>query len=273
MIARVRLPFFLSLCVGIVAIWLTLARQGWADAPQATSIEAALGWSVVVAIVLCIIHLGAPSLSANTSEGTKRFLGSFGGGLAVGYVFVHLLAELDAGHEIFGDRLHLIVLLGFLVFFVTEYLLARRAARLERGGATHLELVPHIVLGWIYSWLIVYSMPDSVQADGLRVVLPTVAIALHILHGDMELADAHPVAFRRWGRYVLASAPVIGWIGDLYAPADNRAVSVPLVALLAGAVLYKVFRRELPSHEKTHIWGFLAGIVVFVVLDLPLHRA
>ena len=45
-------------------------------------------------------------------ESHEHQFGSFGGGMAAWYVFVHLFPELDAGHDFIGDRIDGVVLIG-----------------------------------------------------------------------------------------------------------------------------------------------------------------
>ena len=94
------------------------------------------------------------------------------------------------------------------------------------------------------------------------------AMVLHLSFSDADMGAAHPSEFDRAGRFVLASAPLIGWVTDLFVFSANPMVSDVLTALMAGSVIYKLFRHELPDHEQSSFRWFLGGTACFVVLDL-----
>lgn len=91
---------------------------------------------------------------------------------------------------------------------------------------------------------------------------------IHLLYADSHLGREFPSAFDRWGRFALASAPLIGWAGDLFYFENNPAVSGLLTAFLAGSVIYKLVKSELPEERKSDFVWFLVGILVFLILDL-----
>jgi hypothetical protein len=130
-----------------------------------------------------------------------------------------------------------------------------------------LEFGIQIAIGWVYSWLIMYSMPETIQETGFKVVPALVALAIHLIYVDFHLGKEFPKLFDRWGRHALASAPLVGWAGDLIYFQDDPAVSDLLVALLAGAVIYKLFKYELPDHHKSSFAWFLTGVVAFLALE------
>jgi len=138
-------------------------------------------------------------------------------------------------------------------------------------NSQQLDFSIQIGIGWVYTWLIMYSMPESIQRGGFKVVPALVALVLHLIYSDFHFGKEFSKLFDRWGRYILASAPLIGWAGDVFYFQDNPAVSDLLVALLAGAVIYKLFKHELPDHDKSSFVWFLVGVLVFVGLDIAAH--
>ncbi len=227
----------------------------------------ALDWALPVALLLAATHFAAPTFRKYIEANEAR-VSSLGGGMAATYVFIHLLAELDKGHELVGDRIHLFVLFGFLSYYGIEHSLSHAKHKNRLAERSRLEFSIQIAIGWVYSWLIMYSMPESIQETGLRIVPPLVALALHLIYSDFHLGKAFPTQFDRWGRIVLASAPIVGWAGDVIFFQDNPAVSDLLVALLAGAVIYKLFKYELPEHRQSSFAFFLLGVIAFLALNL-----
>src|SRR3954454_17154285 len=98
--------------------------------------------ALVTALVLAGLHLAAPRIRKLPFV-PERATGSFAGGLAVAYVFLHLLPEIAAGNDAIGEALSdvieptplvelgifLVALTGFTIFYALERLAARTAPR------------------------------------------------------------------------------------------------------------------------------------------------
>src|SRR3954447_10606895 len=94
--------------------------------------------SLVVAVVLAALHLAAPRIRGLPFI-PEAATGSFAGGLAVAYVFLHLLPEIAEGNEAIGQALadavrptplldlgiFLVALCGFTAFYGLERLADR----------------------------------------------------------------------------------------------------------------------------------------------------
>ena len=79
---------------------------------QSLNNSTALDWAALVAVALALIHLAAPLIRGVLAERAAT-LGIFGSGMAISYVFIHLFNEIDAGHKLLGNRIHLVMLVGF----------------------------------------------------------------------------------------------------------------------------------------------------------------
>lgn len=194
--------------------------------------------------------------------------------MAVGYVFLHLLPELDECHALLGPRIHYIVLVGFVAYYGLD-----RALGIRPRPQSALDAVPtgrfplHLTYHWVYSWLLVYALPGSLEPSPTRMAAVMVSMGLHIAYGDFILASSHARAFGGRGRYVLAAAPLAGCVTGLVLGTDP-AIADMLTALLAGLVLYNVFKDELPESDSRAGFGwFVAGVLLYLVLDLTIARA
>lgn len=225
-----------------------------------------LEWTLVATLLLAVLPLLIPWVQRNLGEWDERW-GSFAGGMAMAYVFLHLLPELDEAHERIGDVIHLLILVGFLAYYGLEHVIHRQSAGAAAESDTARGMFSvHLTIGWIYTWLLIYAMPDQLQENGIYAVPITVALILHVLHKQYNLRQSHKPAFDAWGRYVLAAAPIAGWFADFVADAPDPLVSGVLVALLSGAMLHTVFREELPEHPKANFGAFCGGSAVYAVL-------
>src|SRR3954471_12817209 len=103
--------------------------------------------SLVVAVVLAALHLAAPHIRRLPLV-PERATGSFAGGLAVAYVFLHLVPEIAEGNEAIGAALSdvveptplvdlgifLVALAGFAAFYGLQRLADRQAPVPSRSG-------------------------------------------------------------------------------------------------------------------------------------------
>lgn len=246
-------------------------------------------------LVLATMHLLASRIRTLPAV-PQRATASFAGGLAVAYVFLHLLPELAAGHrelrEVLGEEtgptaltelgIFLVALVGFTLFYSLERLAQRvRAA----GGSNSQEATSQAAGGrrrqgsdvrvfWVhvgsfaaYNAVITYTLPSTYRTGVAFAVLFTIAMGLHFVLTDRGLQENYGELFdRRAPRLLLAGALVLGWLlATLFAPTRALTVSL-LTAFLAGSVLLNVFKEELPSARQSSLPWFLTGLVLYTAL-------
>lgn len=247
----------------------------------AESVEGAL----VLTAILAALHLLAPRIRKLPLV-PERATGSFAGGLAVAYVFLHLLPELAEGNEAIGEVLHdviqptplmdlaifLVALAGFTAFYGLERLADGHAdpkggagpktTGRSNGGVYALHLGSFVV----YNALITYTMALRLRTGILFAVMFTVAMGLHFVLTDRGLEEHYPRRFDLRGRLLLAAALVVGWgLAALFAPSSTLVVAL-LTALLGGSILLNVFRQELPSNRASSFGWFLTGLTMYAGL-------
>jgi hypothetical protein len=238
------------------------------------------GWSLVIALVLTAVlaglHLAAPRIRTLPLV-PERALGSFAGGLAIAYVFLHLLPELAAGNEAVGEALSdvidptplielgifLVALTGFTVFYGME-----RAARRGRASGSEPVAVYRMHLGSfaLYNSLITYGMALRVRTGLVFALLFVLAMGLHFVLTDRGLEEHYPRRFAVSGRVVLAGALLFGWALSVVAAPTSTLVVALLTALLSGSILLNVFKEELPSDRRSSFGWFLTGLVLYAAL-------
>ncbi|WP_309070248.1 hypothetical protein [Arthrobacter sp.] len=237
----------------------------------------ALTGSLVIALVLAGLHLAAPRIRKLplVPEGVT---GSFAGGLAVAYVFLHLLPEIAEGNEAVGDLLEdtievtplfdlgifVVALTGFTVFYGLDRLATTRRRRRRRDSAGAYWV--HLGAFAFYNTLITYTMALRVETGYLFAILFAIAMGLHFVLTDRHLEEHYPHRFASSGRLVLAGALLIGWLlSAVFAPTSTVVVAI-LTALLGGSVLLNVFREELPSNRGSSFPWFLGGLIIYSIL-------
>lgn len=242
--------------------------------------ELSIGWSSATALVLTAVlaglHLAAPRIRTLPLV-PERSLGSFAGGLAIAYVFLHLLPELAEGNEAVGEALSdvveptplfelgifLVALTGFTVFYGLE----RAARRGRSSGSEPLGIYRmHLTSFALYNAAITYGMALRVRTGLVFALLFVLAMGLHFVLTDRGLEEHYPRRFAASGRLVLAGALLLGWVLSALAAPTSTLVVALLTALLSGSILLNVFKEELPSDRRSSFGWFLAGLVLYAVL-------
>jgi hypothetical protein len=234
--------------------------------------------ALVIALVLGGLHLAAPRIRKLPLV-PERATGSFAGGLAVAYVFLHLLPEIAAGNEAIGEALadvieptplfelgiFLVALAGFTAFYGLERL-AETSGRGARAGSSAGVYRLHLGSFMVYNALITYTMPLRLRTGIAFAVLFSVAMALHFVLTDRGLEEHYPDRFDLRGRAGLAAALVLGWVGAaVFAPSSTLLVAL-LTALLGGSILLNVFKEEIPSGRRSSFPWFLTGLTIYAAL-------
>ncbi len=239
--------------------------------------------SLSVAILLMLVHLFAGSLRFLSRIPRARCL-SVAGGVSVAYVFVHLLPDLQTAQAIASESLspsltfiehhiYLIALIGLSLFYGLEGIVrhSTRQQHQERGGAQS-----DIQIFWIHvgsfaanNALIGYLLVHRGETDARSLFLFVVAMGFHSLVNDNGLNVHHEEDYARRGRWILATAILLGWfLGYLVKLPDLY--TYMLLAFLAGTIILNALKEELPDERQSDFRAFGIGVVAYTALLLTL---
>lgn len=208
---------------------------------------------------------------------------SAAGGVSVAYVFVHLLPELAEHQEIIGDRArdagllgaieshaYLIALLGLGLFYGVERFARSRGGMKSRGEGEE----PMLSLFWthlgafaLYNVLIGYLLLHRDETNLRGLIIYGVAMSLHFIVNDQGLRQHHGRTYHRYGRWLLAAAPLAGLLLGLVTNVSAALLSA-LFALLAGGVILNVLKEELPEDRRSRFSAFALGATCYSALLL-----
>jgi zinc transporter ZupT len=217
-------------------------------------------------------------------SGTPRSLWLSGaGGVSVAYVFVHLLPELAEHQQVLGERArdagflgsveshaYLIALFGLALFYgVERFARAAGGSRTsDDGKQTPLSVFwVHLGAFALYNVLIGYLLLHREEADLRGLIIYAVAMSLHFMVNDQGLREHHGATYDRYGRWLLAAAPVIGLVLGLATNISPLLLS-SLFAFLAGGVILNVLKEELPEDRRSRFWAFAGGASLYSALLL-----
>ena len=233
----------------------------------------------VVAGCLAAVHVAADRPVTLETSPRSRWL-SVAGGVAVAYVFVHLLPEVgDAARTVVETlvvpvtllerHVYLVALAGFVTFYGLERFAAvsSNRERGERHRADRVRFQIHVGSFAAYNALIGYLLVNREDAAVIGLVLYAVAMGLHMLVNDYGLRAHYGTAYHRTGRWLLAGAVLVGTaIG--YLVVIHEAAIALLLAFLAGGVVLNVIKEELPEERESRFGAFALGAGGYAALLL-----
>lgn len=240
-------------------------------------------YTFLAALALMLVHLLAGRLHTLSELPRSRWL-SAAGGVAVAYVFIHLLPELAHGQSVMeGSELrlltylehhvYLLALMGLACFYGLERLIKAHRRKVSDQAESHPGVFwLHIGAFSAYNGLIGYLLVHR-QSDGVgELLLYVVAITLHFLVNDFALQSDHHRLYNRSGRWVLAGSALAGWGLGTVIQLSNLAISA-LTAFIAGAIVLNVLKEELPEERNSRFSAFLVGAASYTVLLLAITAA
>lgn len=231
--------------------------------------------ALLAACSLAAVHLLAGRLRGLDRIPRSRWL-SFGGGVSVAYVFVHMLPELNEHQRAFGSivplagfldhHVYLVALAGFVAFYGLERLAQRSPDDEDR--ATRVFRI-HVGSFGCYNCLVGYLLVHRIEPGAESLVLFTAAMALHFLVNDYGLRHHHSGSYHRIGRWVLAGGVLAGWTLGTAMTLDEIALAVP-VGFLGGGIVLNVIKEELPAERESRFWAFVLGAGGYAALLLAI---
>ena len=208
---------------------------------------------------------------------------SAAGGVSVAYVFVHLLPELAEHQDVIAERArfagllgaseshaYLIALFGLGLFYGVERFARSKGGRKSRGEGEDIPLSvfwTHLGAFALYNVLVGYLLLHREETDLRGLIVYGVAMSLHFIVNDQGLRQHHGHTYHRYGRWLLAAAPVAGLLLGLVTNVSALLLSA-LFAFLAGGVILNVLKEELPEDRQSRFSAFALGATSYSALLL-----
>ena len=238
--------------------------------------------TLLTVLAFVLVHIFGNRLTF--LSGTPRSVWLSGaGGVSVAYVFIHLLPELADHQRTLGERAresgflgsveshaYLIALLGLVLFYGVERFARTAAGNRQSDGARETPTSVfwvHLGAFAIYNVLIGYLLIHREEADLRGLVIYAVAMSLHFVVNDQGLREQHGEIYHRYGRWLLATAPVLGLLLGLATEVQPLLLSA-MFAFLAGGIILNVLKEELPAERQSRFSAFIAGTTAYAALLL-----
>ncbi|TWT24700.1 hypothetical protein [Planomicrobium sp. CPCC 101110] len=244
--------------------------------------------SFVFVIGFILIHIFSKNMRFLKEVPRSRFL-SVAGGISVAYVFLHLLPDLGRYQETLQEELesgfwsfleshiYVIAMIGLVLFYGLEKMAVSSRLSKHRAPkkAEEDEESPagvfwvHIGSFTLYNAIIGYLLIREEYTREWGMVFFFVAMGVHFITNDRGLRATHKEDYDKYGRWLLTTAILIGWLIGVLTEVNELVISV-LVALLAGGIILNVLKEELPEERESSFTAFCLGLFGYSILLLLL---
>jgi len=197
---------------------------------------------------------------------------SAAGGIAIAYVFVDLLPQMNRMQEIFSAassglsipfpeyRVYTSALAGFVLFYALENMASfSRPGRREKGEEKCSPACWVHILGFaLYSALMGYLLHEESKENSIPLLLYSLAMFFHFWIVDHSLRREHGGFYDRFGRWMLASGVLAGWVLGSFGFFSELLVPT-LMGFIGGGVVINSIKEELPEKGEGHVFPFILG--------------
>ena len=246
-----------------------------------------LSLTALCIIFLLSIHWAVPRLrKLNIFD--DSILNSITGGVALGYILLHLLPSLmldldqlreETYSNFLGNEknftflIFMFVLLGFL----TLYILEKLAHDKTKNGleSNQIVYIAHVGTLTYLNFIIALMMPAVANESLSAMIVFTFIMGLHFVLQDHSMRHHFPKLFDELGRYIIMVGIVIGWLVGVFLLPHTYSVPATLMnAFLAGALILGTVKTEFSLFEgHSHFPTFIASLsleaaVSFIILLL-----
>jgi hypothetical protein len=219
-------------------------------------------------LFIAALHVLAPYMRP-WLKSRERAFNAFGGGMAISYVFIHLLPEVSEGREELGVFTFIFVLVGYVLFYLMHLLGQGSENAPEEQNREYSVGIASL---WLYCVAMVLGLPEDLAVMPVHMLLMAVAMGIHIMHEDFEIGSEYPERFDRRGRFILASSLFVGVAARWFLMPESEILAHAITSVLAGAIIYSVARKEAPDPSRRSLAYFTFGIVSYSAILILINR-
>jgi zinc transporter ZupT len=187
---------------------------------------------------------------------------SFSGGVAVAYVFVHLIPELHKITSVAGDSLTFsVTLLGTIIYFGAIKFVKESKSTPE----SRLAFITQMIILVPYFFTVGYFLERLSTLTALSSY--TVAVGIHLVGFGYDQKEDHGEKYTIWVVGTLAVVLIAGTITSYFYKLDEFILSL-LLAFVTGGILLNSIKEEIPTINQSRFWAFAAGASLTGILLL-----
>tara|TARA_A100001011_G_scaffold11401_1_gene12465 strand:- start:6126 stop:6863 length:738 start_codon:yes stop_codon:yes gene_type:complete len=224
---------------------------------------------IILAGVLSSVHFGVVYFS-KLEQRVQSIISSIGGGVSLGYIFLHVLPELaikgnKIAYKLQGDpnfnfeiielSFFFVALLGLLLLFILDVL--SDTLKISRKFNFSVHLIYNTVVSYLYA----YALHEVVKEGLLYSLLYTITLSTHLFASDRMIIKYHEEYYKTTYKWISFSAVYIGLINSYRFPQSELALEYAY-AFITGGVLLNTFFEELPKKSLINIKWFLSAVLI-----------
>lgn len=238
-------------------------------------------------VCVLFVHWIVPRLRRMNSF-NDAILNSIGGGIALGYVFLHAIPGFIGNLSSIKQQMttnfmqeeknllfivFLCVVAGFCTWYALEKLAHDRSKKGEEAGAIIYR--SHVCMMAYASFLTTFIMPVMARESLYGMILFTVVMVFHFILEDYSVSHHFPNRFKYSGRCLIMLGALGGWLLGMSINEHTHTLMTTFMgAFLAGGLILAMAKTEFSLLEgKSHFPTFLASLIlksliVFIMLLL-----
>ncbi|MBY0461793.1 MAG: hypothetical protein K2Q34_01250 [Alphaproteobacteria bacterium] len=246
-----------------------------------------LSLTAICVVFLLAVHWAVPRLrKLNIFD--ESILNSITGGIALGYILLHVLPSLmlnldELREETYSNFLGNEKNFTFLIFmfvllgFLTLYILEKLAHDKTKNGqeSSQITYIAHVGTLTYLNLTIALMMPAMANESLSALMVFTFIMGLHFVLQDHSMSHHFPKLFDELGRYIIMVGIVVGWLIGIFLLPHTHTISATLMyAFLAGALILGTVKIEFSLFEgHSHFPTFIASLsaeaaISFIILLL-----
>lgn len=216
---------------------------------------------IISALVLAFANFIGILLPVKNYVPRKWWL-SFSGGVAVAYVFIHLIPELHKITDVAGNSLTFsLTLFGTVTYFGA----AKFVKESKRTPDSRLAFITQMTTLVPYFFTVGYFLE---RLDTLTALASyTVAVGIHLVGFGYDQKEDHKERYTYSVVGTLALVLIAGTIASYFYKLDELTLNL-LLAFVVGGILLNSIKEEIPTINQSRFWAFAAGSISTGILLL-----
>lgn len=217
--------------------------------------------ALAIGLILGALHYFSENLEL-ASESRRYRIISFGAGISIAYLFLHLLPHTYEAAVHLKEAVFIFLLLGFALFHLSEKYVYQHLQ--EEKRARELKEI-HSIAFFVYHFFVGIVVKDIFEDGILEGFLFVIPIALHTGLSTVSLSRIHGnIRENIFIKILLSLSTLLGIVFALIVPVSDIVNNI-LVSFITGVLLYIFVKEFLPEKEKGKPLLFILGIILFIV--------
>ncbi|MFH1391271.1 MAG: hypothetical protein ABIH20_03095 [Candidatus Diapherotrites archaeon] len=221
-------------------------------------------FEITLAAILSLLHYFSERFS-NKIEKFHDELISFSAGLFITQIFVFLMPEFFKGQNFIGDNIFILLILGFVLFHVSEKFIYQHITDKDKlmKDLAEVHAIGFFIDHFVVGIAIVFAFQSTNMLLGIVIyfalLLHTLASSVSLTHIDNYFKQSQTV------NILLSIAPLLGVIfAGLLHP--DKTLYYIVFSLVLGALLYVSIRDMLPYKKEGKLSFFVTGFFISLIV-------